>query len=534
MTGIRIFCSLVLLMTTGLSECSKVTYFMYDKGACVYSQDDPIDLTDIVSYGSSVVVKSQSDEDYDRGVNCSLVLTYRNPALFHVGGGGNFVRLNNNDCLTLYDGATSEASLNLHRCGYFYGKASFLTTGPAILIRFTTVISGDLRYRGFTFDITPIEVEANFFMSDNCTLDTVVRPDTAIWLHTNRDDLNGKPMDCTVTLRTDPDYMFYARVQSTAFVTGSDCLTFYNSSWADGSSYNDGVCGKNDRNEYFQFQNMGRLLTIRFETDGRIKGLGAAMVIDATSEVVCDYLYYYKCNDGKACYRKSQQCDGIVDCRDGSDEKNCTLVCHSGVKCVLNDGTTDSCVPVLSMCDGVTDCINGEDETDARCDCDGLHCLNTWGQYQCTEQYNVCNGWQNCKFDEDEDTALCSKDCPSKFYCYNFTGDFECLPSSAICNSKRDCMNTADETSWLCTNCPSDVQCDTGFGFQCVYETALCDGFSECLNKEDENSVLCAPPLLSYWSSGQLAGIFSGYAVFAVIIIGITCLIPKKCKPEEE
>jgi len=63
------------------------------------------------------------------------------------------------------------------------------------------------------------------------------------------------------------------------------------------------------------------------------------------------------CRNGEELPRLSWQCDGTIDCVDGSDEVNC-------------DGPTFRCrsshddIPGASVCDGENDCSDASDETD--------------------------------------------------------------------------------------------------------------------------------------------------------------------------
>lgn len=55
-------------------------------------------------------------------------------------------------------------------------------------------------------------------------------------------------------------------------------------------------------------------------------------------------------------------CDGVIDCPDLSDEKNCAY-CRDGY---MHCGIGRTCIPRGKRCDGKVDCTNGSDEKDCR------------------------------------------------------------------------------------------------------------------------------------------------------------------------
>ncbi|KAJ8278171.1 hypothetical protein GJAV_G00084700 [Gymnothorax javanicus] len=70
----------------------------------------------------------------------------------------------------------------------------------------------------------------------------------------------------------------------------------------------------------------------------------------------------------KVCIPKSSVCDGIIDCKDRSDEANCTRPWHKGCLSSSYKCANGKCVnKVNPECDGVKDCGDGSDEI--RCGC---------------------------------------------------------------------------------------------------------------------------------------------------------------------
>ena len=171
---------------------------------------------------------------------------------------------------------------------------------------------------------------------------------------------------------------------------------------------------------------------------------------------------------------KRQQCDGIFDCSDQSDELGCESVtppdgaflCSQAPgfwiieKAVCNGvqdcpGNTDeqnctyfqcadgSNVSLDAPCDGLPDCSDASDE--ANCpEAEPFLCSN--GYLITTNE--ICNGFPDCGYGEDE-----LMNCPDQkeFTC----SDGRVVPFAFRCNDDKECDDGSDEEGCSHFVCPS-------------------------------------------------------------------------------
>ncbi|XP_061586431.1 very low-density lipoprotein receptor [Cololabis saira] len=209
----------------------------------------------------------------------------------------------------------------------------------------------------------------------------------------------------------------------------------------------------------------------------------------------CDHLC-----DKTRCLPASFVCDGERDCLDGTDEDICDeeeipspsvaapsaflpIRCSLGSK-LCKDGT--DCVHYNYICDGEADCRDGSDEEDCSSECENDQFQCAHGK-KCIERSQVCDGVPQCQDRSDElecskRTDSCAHQCDDKR---------RCIPSSFLCDGERDCADGSDEATCADEECStSDFRCTSG---QCVAATMHCDGHPDCWDRSDEEGCTKEP-----------------------------------------
>ncbi|XP_060535914.1 modular serine protease-like [Cylas formicarius] len=165
--------------------------------------------------------------------------------------------------------------------------------------------------------------------------------------------------------------------------------------------------------------------------------------------------------------------------------------CTGGFQCK----TTPDCIDPDKQCNGVEDCKDGSDEYENICKdipCYGYLFKCAYGA--CIGGDQKCNGVKDCKDNSDEENCPVEK--KGNIYCRS--DQFECDNGQCIevdgkCNGVADCEDKSDEAQSLCYNiyCP-------GYSFKCAYgacvdRDAPCNNVQDCLDNSDEDEKLCGP-----------------------------------------
>ncbi|KAJ8285316.1 hypothetical protein GJAV_G00025460 [Gymnothorax javanicus] len=189
----------------------------------------------------------------------------------------------------------------------------------------------------------------------------------------------------------------------------------------------------------------------------------------------------FQCAHGKRCIDQKEVCDGIAHCQDRSDELDCWTPTPS---CALRCDNKTRCVPESFRCDGEMDCLDGTDEAscgDEVCSDGQFRC----GSGQCVSESMRCDGHADCKDRSDEKDCTKAPDCPASSR--RCPQSKECLLEEWICDGEEDCKDGTDEK-----NCKvSQVKCGD-FQWSCASKTACiptswrCDGAKDCKDGSDE------------------------------------------------
>ncbi|XP_072758589.1 basement membrane-specific heparan sulfate proteoglycan core protein isoform X17 [Anoplolepis gracilipes] len=191
----------------------------------------------------------------------------------------------------------------------------------------------------------------------------------------------------------------------------------------------------------------------------------------STGEFACDV---------NRCILDSQRCNFVEDCQDGSDEHDCNYPDCSATEFICRSG---QCIDSNRYCDGVHDCYDGSDEHNCLTTCSGdqFRCLDGI----CLSIDKRCNGIPDCRNGEDEHQCECPD---GQLPCDNGV----CINKNFFCDHNIDCHDASDErdcpdggeTGDSGPEChPDSFTCSDG---SCIPRTAVCDGRADCPHDDDE------------------------------------------------
>ncbi|XP_031635070.1 basement membrane-specific heparan sulfate proteoglycan core protein isoform X6 [Contarinia nasturtii] len=198
----------------------------------------------------------------------------------------------------------------------------------------------------------------------------------------------------------------------------------------------------------------------------------------------------YTCPNG-GCFGVADRCNRRCECSDCYDESGCQVLPEECRDDEFKCGDEDVCLPNTKKCDRVRDCRDGSDEIDCSCRPGQWQC-HTSGE--CIDAREYCDGQYNCKDYSDEGFChICGED---EFTCANG----ECIRQQLTCNGRFDCQDGSDESADLCKSCrPGQWQCHDG---TCIDAREYCDGRYNCKDYSDERFCTSKPQQLPQPSSG--------------------------------
>ncbi|CAL8297111.1 unnamed protein product [Gadus morhua 'NCC'] len=211
----------------------------------------------------------------------------------------------------------------------------------------------------------------------------------------------------------------------------------------------------------------------------------------------------FQCAHGKKCIEKEQVCDGVSQCQDRSDELECGKRSEG---CVHQCDDQSRCLPKSFLCDGERDCLDGGDE--ANCE-DKQECSNSefrCASGQCVAESMRCDGHPDCWDHSDEKSCTRPSVCATKHLC---PLSMECLIPEWVCDGDKDCRDGTDEK-----DCPvsplkcGEFQWTCSSRTRCIPKSWHCDGRKDCDDGSDEmecDAATCPPNLFQCGSQECLA-----------------------------
>ena len=146
----------------------------------------------------------------------------------------------------------------------------------------------------------------------------------------------------------------------------------------------------------------------RIADDFRCNGQINCLADNSDEEECCQIEDSFQCAPDGKCVDQRHICNGFYNCRDKSDERNCSnrysLDCQKPdhVRCQV--GTIGKCIPLSYICDGFDDCPSGIDEFNCPSSCTGwFPCEN--GEWICENK--LCDGNFDCPGEDQSDERWC-------------------------------------------------------------------------------------------------------------------------------
>ncbi|NWV51617.1 LRP1 protein, partial [Daphoenositta chrysoptera] len=202
---------------------------------------------------------------------------------------------------------------------------------------------------------------------------------------------------------------------------------------------------------------------------------------------------YLHCMNGR-CVASRYWCNGVDDCGDNSDEVPCNKTSCAATEFRCRDG---SCIGNSSRCNQFIDCEDASDEMNCTAtDCSSYFKLGVKGTtFQKCEHTSlcyapswVCDGANDCGDYSDERNCPGGRKpkCPSNYFA---CPSGRCIPMTWTCDKEDDCENGEDETQ--CSErqdkfCyPVQFECNN---HRCISKLWVCDGADDCGDGSDEDS----------------------------------------------
>ncbi|KAL0979642.1 hypothetical protein UPYG_G00187630 [Umbra pygmaea] len=190
----------------------------------------------------------------------------------------------------------------------------------------------------------------------------------------------------------------------------------------------------------------------------------------------------FQCAHGKKCIDQRQVCDEVAQCQDRSDEMNCLKIIGG---CVHHCDNKSSCLPDTFLCDGEKDCLDGSDE--ANCE------SNLPARENGEEEVDADNSYEDASTQPDS-TSPASVSAPASLKCPLGTkpcqDKTECVLHIHVCDGEADCRDQSDEEDCALECGGGQFQC--AHGKKCIDQRQVCDEVAQCQDRSDEINCLKA------------------------------------------